>query len=103
MEILPLNFILIRQELGSLELNNTKKNNYMDITISIDATESKYLVQNIARALNMRNVEDEEARVALGNHLASVISGLAIRGEEMRLDELEKETIKAAILKITVT
>ena len=75
----------------------------MEINISIDASESKYLVQNIARALNMRDVEDEQARVALGNHLGTIISNLAIRGEEMRLDELEKETIKAAILKISVS
>ncbi len=75
----------------------------MEINIAIDASESKYLVQNIARALNMREVDDEQARVALGNHLATIISNLAIRGEEMRLDELEKETIKAAILKISVT
>lgn len=75
----------------------------MEINIAIDASESKYLVQNIARAMGMHDVDDEQARVALGNHLATVISNLAISGEEMRLDEIEKETIKAAILKISVT
>jgi len=76
----------------------------MIITITIDPTVESVGIQTVAVALGLNSVTDEQARLALGQHLRTITANLYVRGDQMkRAVTADAAAVAAAATKITVT
>ncbi len=76
----------------------------MTITITINPAVASLGVQTIAVALKLNNVTDDEARIALGNHLREVTAKLYVLGDQIkRTVAADASAVAAAASQITVT
>src|SRR5262245_35933583 len=75
----------------------------MTITISIDDSAAKDILQNIALAKAMTDVSDDEVRTRLGQDIAKDIVNLTKQGQQIRKRNEEQAEIAAAVAKISVT
>ena len=74
----------------------------MTITLTIDPSVETETIQNVALAMGLNDVTDEEARVALGNAFKKQTEELAKRGQTTRERQKELEETEQANKLISV-
>lgn len=75
----------------------------MKITIDIDDSALKDVLQNIALSKGMVDVTDEQVRVRLGQDIGKDISAQARNGQLIRKRNAEQAEIDASLGKVSVS
>lgn len=68
----------------------------MNITVTIDQAVASAGIQTIAVALGLKNVTDEEARLALANRFRDETARLYVQGDKMMRETTANATAEGA-------